>query len=202
VSLQNSELHAFERLAQKAISAQLLDDEVALATRGMSFRPLFLRVGIQQISAVEARVRSRLLQVLGQILSENSDFLAETSRQKFTDGPSLISSDSVDSKLRDVETLQNAEVRFSMHLLLQLHEMGIDLGDVILIIKSDLRSPDLVYAWRTFAEEGPGALLESRLFDDSAKLLWAHIFQGRSDAWSQLRRYLAGQYGLQIELIE
>jgi hypothetical protein len=27
----------FEQLAQKAISAQLLDDEVALATRGMSF---------------------------------------------------------------------------------------------------------------------------------------------------------------------
>ncbi len=42
VSLQNSELLAFEQLAQKAISSQLLNDEVALATRGMSFRPLFL----------------------------------------------------------------------------------------------------------------------------------------------------------------
>ena len=102
----------------------------------------------------------------------------------------------------DGKKLTSLEVKFSMHLLFQLPEMGIDLGDVMLMIKSDLRSPELVYAWRSVAEEGPQALLDSFLFQEHEKVLWADVFQGQAEAWVRLREHMTAQHGIELVLID
>ncbi|HRK09172.1 MAG TPA: hypothetical protein PLZ57_15490 [Pseudobdellovibrionaceae bacterium] len=182
----NAEFSEYERLAAQALTADSTwnSDAVALATRGFHFRPIFLRYGLQQVASVDERVRQQLIRALAELLSQNAEYLAGQDQDSQGDEASRL------------------EVKFSMHLLFQLPEMGIDLGDVMLMIKSDLRSPELIYAWRSLAEEGPQALLDSSLFNAEEKLLWADVFQGQAEAWLRLREHVASQHGIELLLID
>lgn len=185
----NAEFSEYERLAKQALTADSTweSDAVAVATRGFVFRPIFLRYGLQQVASVDERVRPQLMQALAQLLLQNAAYLSDAEQDQPSD---------------DGKQLASLEVKFSMHLLFQLPEMGIDLGDVMLMIKSDLRSPELVYAWRSVAEEGPQALLDSSLFQAHEKVLWADVFQGQAEAWLRLREHMTTQHGIELVLID